>query len=110
MEMKPETRDRLRKVSVATLCTQLYKRGFRNVYIQGTSRLTKPSIGNLVGPAFTMRSIPSREDLDQLSAFDDPNHPQRRRSRAFPRDTCWCSTAAARSAWPPAGRSSPRGS
>jgi regulator of RNase E activity RraA len=76
MDLKPETRERLRKVSVATLCTQLYKRGFRNVYIQGASRLTKPSIGNLVGPAFTMRSIPSREDLDQLSAFDDPNHPQ----------------------------------
>ena len=25
----------LRKVSIATLCTQLFKRGFRNVYIQG---------------------------------------------------------------------------
>ena len=84
MDLKPETRERLRKVSVATLCTQMYKRGFRNVYIQGTSRLTKPSIGNLVGPAFTMRSIPSREDLDQLSAFDDPNHPQRKAIESVP--------------------------
>ena len=84
MDLKPETRERLRKVSVATLCTQLYKRGFRNVYMQGTSRLTKPSIGNLVGPAFTMRSIPSREDLDQLSAFDDPNHPQRKAIESVP--------------------------
>ncbi|MEP7069277.1 MAG: ribonuclease activity regulator RraA [Usitatibacter sp.] len=84
MDLQPETRERLRKVSVATLCTQLYKRGFRNVYIQGTSRLTKPSIGNLVGPAFTMRSIPSREDLDQLSAFDDPNHPQRKAIESVP--------------------------
>ncbi len=84
MDLKPETRDRLRKVSVATLCTQLYKRGFRNVYIQGSSRLTRPSTGNLVGPAFTMRSIPSREDLDQLSAFDDPNHPQRKAIESVP--------------------------
>jgi regulator of RNase E activity RraA len=84
MDLKPETRERLRKVSVATLCTQLYKRGFRNVYIQGTSRLTRPSVGNLVGPAFTMRSIPSREDLDQLSAFDDPNHPQRKAIESVP--------------------------
>ena len=51
------------KVSAATLCTALFKRGFRNVYIQGISRLTTPSGGNLVGPAFTMRSIPAREVL-----------------------------------------------
>jgi regulator of RNase E activity RraA len=67
----------LRGVSVATLCTQLFKRGLRNAFIQGVGRLTRPSAGNMVGPAFTMRSIPAREDLDQLSAFDDPRHPQR---------------------------------
>ncbi|MEP6721462.1 MAG: ribonuclease activity regulator RraA, partial [Variovorax sp.] len=73
-----QTRELLRHVSVATLCTQLFKRGFRNVYLQGVGRLTRPSGGNLVGPAFTMRNIPAREDLDQISAFDDPNHPQRK--------------------------------
>jgi regulator of RNase E activity RraA len=71
-------------VSVATLCTQLFKRGFRNVYLQGVGRLTKPSGGNLVGPAFTMRNIPAREDLDQISAFDDPNHPQRKGIESVP--------------------------
>jgi regulator of RNase E activity RraA len=74
----PDTIERLRSVSTATLCTQLYKRGFRNVYIQGISRLTTPSGGNLVGPAYTMRNIPAREDLDRISAFDDPEHPQRK--------------------------------
>jgi regulator of RNase E activity RraA len=83
-QLKPETLEKLKKVSVATLCTQMYKRGFRNVYIQGTARLTKPSGGNLVGPAFTMRSIPSREDLDQLSAFDNPEHPQRKAIESIP--------------------------
>ncbi len=84
MELKPNTLEFLRHVSTATLCTQLYKRGFRNVYIQGISRLTTPSGGNLVGPAYTMRSIPSREDLDQISAFDDPNHPQRKAIESVP--------------------------
>mgnify|MGYP003501997296 CR=1 FL=1 len=84
MELKPDTIARLRKVSTATLCTQLFKRGFRNVYIQGISRLTTPKGGNLVGPAFTMRNIPAREDLDQISAFDNPEHPQRKAIESVP--------------------------
>ena len=82
--MQPDTLARLKKVSVATLCTQLFKRGFRNVFIQGVGRLTRPSTGNMVGPAFTMRSIPAREDLDQLSAFDNPMHPQRKAIESVP--------------------------
>ena len=84
MTIETTTIERLRRVSVATLCTQLFKRGLRNVYIQGIGRLTKPSIGNLVGPAFTMRNIPAREDLDQISAFDNPEHPQRKAIESVP--------------------------
>jgi regulator of RNase E activity RraA len=84
MELSAKARERLSKVSTATLCTQLFKRGFRNVFIQGIGRLTSPSGGNLVGPAFTMRSIPAREDLDQLSAFDNPDHPQRKTIESVP--------------------------
>jgi regulator of RNase E activity RraA len=84
MEISAHTKERLRHVSTATLCTALFKRGLRNVYIQGISRLTTPSGGNLVGPAFTMRSIPAREDIDQSSAFDDPNHPQRKAIESVP--------------------------
>jgi regulator of RNase E activity RraA len=84
MELKKETLERLRAASTATICTQLFKRGFRNVFIQGISRLTKPSGGNLVGPAFTLRNIPSREDLDQLSVFENPEHPQRKAIEAAP--------------------------
>jgi regulator of RNase E activity RraA len=78
------TLEQLRHVSAATLCTQLFKRGFRNVFIQGITRLTRPAGGNLVGPAFTMRNIPSREDLDQISAFDNPEHPQRKGIESVP--------------------------
>jgi len=84
MDLDPTTLARLRKVSTATLCTQLFKRGFRNVFLQGISRLTTPSGGNLVGPAFTMRNIPSREDIDQISAFDNPDHPQRKAIESVP--------------------------
>ena len=84
MELHPDTLDKLRRVSTATLCTQLFKRGFRNVFLQGVHRLTSPSGGNLVGPAYTMRNIPAREDLDQVSAFDNPEHPQRKGIESVP--------------------------
>ena len=84
MELKQETIELLRHVSTATLCTQLFKRGLRNVFLQGISRLTTPTGGNLVGPAFTMRNIPAREDLDQLSAFENPEHPQRKAIESVP--------------------------
>jgi regulator of RNase E activity RraA len=83
-ELNSATLELLRRVSVATLCTQLFKRGFRNVFIQGIARLTRPSGTNLVGPAFTLRNIPAREDLDQLSAFDNPEHPQRKAIESVP--------------------------
>jgi len=69
--------DRLRAVTTATLTTQMFKRGFRNVYMQGVRRLGTGH-GTMVGPATTLRYIPSREDIDRLEAFADPSHPQRR--------------------------------
>jgi regulator of RNase E activity RraA len=78
------TLDLLRTVSTATLSTQLFKRGFRNVFIQGVSRLTKAPQGNLVGPAYTVRNIPAREDLDELAAFRNPDHPQRKSIEMIP--------------------------
>lgn len=68
----------LSRVSTATLTTQLFKRGFRNVFLHGVAALHKPVNQNLVGPAFTVRNIPSREDIDVLEMFQDPNHPQRK--------------------------------
>lgn len=69
------TLDMLKTVSTATLTSLLYKRGFRNVFIQG-SRPLKPG-QRMAGPAFTLRYIPSREDLDSIEVFRDPRHPQR---------------------------------
>jgi len=76
-KLKPETRDKLKTVSTATICTALYKRGLRNQFIQDVHPLN-PSLGNMVGEAFTLRYIPAREDLNPVSVFQDRAHPQRK--------------------------------
>ncbi|UPG72149.1 ribonuclease activity regulator RraA [Roseomonas gilardii subsp. gilardii] len=75
--LKPETRDKLKGVSTATLATALYKRGLRQQFIQDVRPL-HPMKESMVGPAFTLRYMPAREDLNQLSAFRDRGHPQRK--------------------------------
>ena len=70
-------------VSTATLTTQLFKRGLRNTYLGGLFPLN-PEAVRFVGPAFTIRYIPAREDIDKLDAFKDPAHPQRRVIETIP--------------------------
>jgi regulator of RNase E activity RraA len=70
-------RDKLKTVSTATICTALFKRGFRNQYIQDVTPLN-PAAGAMVGEAFTLRYIPAREDLNLITVFQDRSHPQRR--------------------------------
>jgi regulator of RNase E activity RraA len=70
------TLDKLRTVSTATLCTALFKRGLRNQFIQDVRPLN-PAGAPMVGEAFTLRYIPAREDLNPITVFQDPNHPQR---------------------------------
>src|SRR5215472_5354631 len=76
-DMKDATREKLKNVSVATLTTALFKRGLRNQFIQDTHPLN-PSLGNMVGEAFTLRYIPAREDLNPITVFKDRSHPQRK--------------------------------
>ncbi len=81
--MKTETHGKLMQVSVATLATALFKRGLRGQTIQDV-RPVKPKGRNMVGPAFTLRYIPAREDLNQLAAFRNPDHPQRKAVETCP--------------------------
>lgn len=76
MPLKPATRDKLKTVSTATLCTALFKRGLRNQFIQDVHPLN-PSRPNMVGEAFTLRYIPAREDLNPITVFQNHRHPQR---------------------------------
>jgi regulator of RNase E activity RraA len=76
-KLKPETREKLKGVSTATLCTALFKRGLRNQFIQDVHPLHS-GMPNMVGEAYTLRYIPAREDLNSISVFQDRGHPQRK--------------------------------
>ena len=77
MPLSPQTRDKLKTVSTATICTALFKRGLRNQFIQDVHPLN-PNGAPMVGEAFTLRYIPAREDLNPLTVFQDRAHPQRK--------------------------------
>jgi regulator of RNase E activity RraA len=75
MTVSDAAREKLGTVSVATICTALYKRGLANQFIQDVHPVGRTR--RMVGPAFTLRYIPAREDLNPLTVFQDPRHPQR---------------------------------
>ena len=74
--LSDHTRAKLKKVSTASIATALFKRGLRNQFIQGVTPVT-PKDENMVGPAFTLRYIPAREDRNPITVFRNADHPQR---------------------------------
>ncbi len=81
-------REIYKQVSTATLTTLLFKRGLRNAFLQGVRPLN-PATPRMVGPAYTLRYIPAREDLDHLGVFKDHSHRSARRWRRSHPATCW---------------------
>jgi regulator of RNase E activity RraA len=77
MAFTDAARAKLAAVSTATLTTVLMKRGLRNAFISDLT-LINPAAPRMVGPAYTLRYIPAREDVDHLKVFEDRSHPQRR--------------------------------
>lgn len=61
----------LETVSTATLTTVLLKRGLRNVWMRN-SRPIRAGLPRRVGPAFTLRFIPAREDLATPESWSSP--------------------------------------
>jgi regulator of RNase E activity RraA len=61
----------LKQVSTATITTILLKKGLRNVWMRGTKPL-KPGQPRIVGPAFTLRFVPAREDLATPASWASP--------------------------------------
>ncbi len=76
--LSDSTRAKLKTVSTATLASALYKRGLRNQMVQDVRPLSTPKGGSMVGEAYTLRYMPAREDLNPMTVFRDPSHPQRR--------------------------------
>jgi regulator of RNase E activity RraA len=61
----------LEKITTATITTLLLKKGLRNVWMRGTRPLN-PGQPRLVGPAFTLRFVPAREDLATPESWSKP--------------------------------------
>jgi len=71
MALTAEAIETLKAVSTATLTTVLLKKGLRNVWMRGAMPL-KPGQPRLVGPAFTLRFVPAREDLATPASWASP--------------------------------------
>jgi regulator of RNase E activity RraA len=71
MALDEKTTAILEGVSTATLTTILLKKGLRNVWLRGTMPL-QPGQKRVVGPAFTLRFVPAREDLATPESWASP--------------------------------------
>lgn len=72
-----ELRLKLVEAGSATIANLLYKRGFRNTMPYGLRPL-RDGQPTLVGEAFTLRFIPAREDLDDMSRYARADNIHRR--------------------------------
>ena len=61
----------LRKVTTATITTMLLKKGIRRCWMNGPKPLVA-SGERVVGPAFTLRFVPVREDLATPESWGKP--------------------------------------
>jgi regulator of RNase E activity RraA len=77
------TRDRLLAVSTATLTSQLFKRGLRRTFMTGLAPI-RADCARFAGPAFTLRFVPAREDIDTFELLNADDYPQRAAIDAMP--------------------------
>lgn len=71
MTLTPAIRDTLAGVTTATLTTVLLKKGLRKTWMTGPRPL-RAGQRRVVGPAFTLRFIPAREDLATPESWANP--------------------------------------
>jgi regulator of RNase E activity RraA len=69
--MNSATFEVLRKVTTATITTMLLKKGIRRCWMHGPKPLV-PGGPRLIGPAFTLRFVPAREDLATPESWGKP--------------------------------------
>lgn len=74
--LSAETMKNFLYASTATVSMQMLKRGFRNCAVSGVRPLN-PEATRMVGPAYTLRYVPGREDLDKPPTPGDPPNAQR---------------------------------
>ena len=71
MTIDAKTKAALEGITTATLTTVLLKKGLRNVWMRGAVPI-KPGQKRIVGPAFTLRFVPAREDLATPASWASP--------------------------------------
>jgi regulator of RNase E activity RraA len=71
MGLDQKTTEILSGITTATLTTVLLKKGLRNIWLRGAKPLA-PGQKRLVGPAFTLRFVPAREDLATPESWSSP--------------------------------------
>jgi len=69
--LSPDIAATLCAVSTGTITTILLKKGLRRTWMQGPKPI-KDGYPRLVGPAFTMRFVPAREDLATPESWASP--------------------------------------
>lgn len=88
----PELRDKLLGVAVPTLSAQMFKMGMSTRFFSGLSPLN-PAASRFCGAAFTVRSIPVREDLRAaIAKFEIPSRNRRAFDAAPAGSVIICST------------------
>jgi regulator of RNase E activity RraA len=72
MPLTPETSAALHRASTATITTVLLKKGIRRSWMRGPMPLQTALGKRVVGPAFTLRFVPAREDLATPESWSSP--------------------------------------
>lgn len=65
--LSQETQERLMRAAVPTVVSLLFRKGLRNTFLFGP-RALNPRAVKFAGPAYTVRTIPVREDLVEAQA------------------------------------------
>lgn len=100
MPLSAATRAKLLEVGSANVANALLKRGFRNVYLLGLQPIAEGQ-ERMVGPAYTLRFMPAREDMDSMASYGRDDNLHRRAVEECPPghvlviDTGGCVRAAA---------------
>jgi regulator of RNase E activity RraA len=72
MPLTPAQKTALEGVTTATLTTVLLKKGVRFCHIAGAHPIVPGAAKRIVGPAFTLRFTPTREDLATVDSWSSP--------------------------------------
>lgn len=76
--LSEETRALLEQCGASTIANILLSsHGLRNCYMVGLNAV-RSGLPRMVGPAFTLRFIPSREDIDTMANYQRDDNPHRR--------------------------------